>query len=79
MPWTEGTVNPTQRPMKSTPSPSTKISVEALGPSGVKGQVHMLATRKNEQQHGRDRIHDSSELPFKVLITFGLSCHAPVN
>jgi len=54
--------------MSTTPSPSTNIPVESLGPAGIKGELHVLALMENEQRQDHDRLCDKSERSFKVAI-----------
>ncbi len=53
--------------MSARTTPLTKIPVDSLGPSGVKGEIHILAIMANEQRIDEDRLQDKTERQFKVF------------
>ncbi|MEM4989236.1 methylamine utilization protein MauJ [Collimonas sp. H4R21] len=52
--------------MAQSPSPSTNISYEDLGPPGVRGELHVLALMKDETRKNADRLNDSTTRQFKL-------------
>jgi hypothetical protein len=53
--------------MTKTSPPSAEIPIDRLGPSGVKGELHILAIMANEKRLDEDRLHDKAERQFKVF------------
>jgi hypothetical protein len=42
------------------------ITVDKLGPPGVKGELHVLAMMENETRSDTERLHDNHHRPFKI-------------
>lgn len=60
--------------MNTTAPLSIEIPSDELGPSGVKGELHLLNIMENEKRRDEDRLHDLTDRPFKV---FGLLSKSP--
>lgn len=62
--------------MKTTPSFSTTLTLEQLGPSGTRGELHLLAMAPSEHRSDDERLKDSSKRRF--IVSALLECsHLP--
>lgn len=61
--------------MKNPSTPDDGIPIEALGPAGIKGELHVLAIMENEQRSDESRLRDNSVRKFNVA---ALLSKAPV-
>ncbi len=52
--------------MSNTTRPSSQLSVEKLGPPGLKGELHVLAITAYENRTDSERLNDTSTRSFKV-------------
>lgn len=57
--------------MSKTPSPSTTIPIERLGPAGIQGELVVVAVLENDPRSDAEKLKDLTARPFKVTARLG--------
>lgn len=57
--------------MSKTPSPSTTIPIEHLGPAGIQGELVVVAELENDPRSDAEKLNDLTARPFKVTAKLG--------
>ena len=51
--------------------PSINLAADQLGPSGIRGDLVVVANMENDARKDQDRLYDSTPRPFKVFAKLG--------
>lgn len=62
--------------MSKTPSPSTTIPVERLGPAGIQGELVVVAELESDPRSDAEKLQDGTIRPFKVTARLGKTATA---
>jgi hypothetical protein len=57
--------------VNTNPSLDAQISVDRLGPAGIRADLVIVAVMENESRRDVDRLHDTTPRPFKVVARLG--------